>query len=195
MSGNSYPLLYTPESEGTMTVAVGGEPVTREAGLARWTYSECGPPPYCFVSKGTEVRSTMLAGIGQVALEATYSETDVGTPVRRDTIRATLVGAEVGGVVYGDIAPVATSDSPGPSALALRAGPNPARGAVTVWVLAARSAVDLALYDALGRRVQHLGTVSPGPVRVDVSGLPAGLYTIRATATGAAAHTRVVVAR
>ncbi len=80
------------------------------------------------------------------------------------------------------------------AALRVQTLPNPARGARTVRVSGAPAAV--AVFDALGRVVADLGTVAGGDVRWDASGLPTGVYVVRATTeAGASASVRAVVLR
>ncbi|WP_412061417.1 choice-of-anchor Q domain-containing protein [Rubrivirga sp. IMCC45206] len=78
--------------------------------------------------------------------------------------------------------------------------PNPASGRATVaFSVAAPGRVELALFDALGRRVQTVfdGEVVPGGVEsapIDVSGLAAGVYIVRLSgAAGVATRTLTVV--
>jgi hypothetical protein len=88
-----------------------------------------------------------------------------------------------------------------PGTFALRAvQPNPlgARGTVALTLDRAR-AVTVAVYDALGRRVAtlHDGVLAAGAhvLPLDASALAPGLYVVRARGDGAAASTRLVVAR
>jgi hypothetical protein len=59
--------------------------------------------------------------------------------------------------------------------------------------------LSVALYDVLGREVAvlHDGPATPGRQRLDadVSALPAGVYVLRAVASGEAVSARVTVAR
>ncbi|OZC01588.1 alpha-amylase family glycosyl hydrolase [Rubricoccus marinus] len=87
-----------------------------------------------------------------------------------------------------------------PEAFGLRAFPNPASGALGVDVMV-QDAGDLTveLFDVLGRRVAtlHEGAAPAGRQRldVDVSGVPAGVYVVRAASGGTAATARITVAR
>ncbi|MEL6614982.1 MAG: T9SS type A sorting domain-containing protein [Bacteroidota bacterium] len=87
-----------------------------------------------------------------------------------------------------------------PEAVAVRAVPNPASGAMSVEVqVPVAGALTVDLFDVLGRRVAtlHEGPVPSGRQRlaVDVSAVPAGVYILRAMASGEAATVRVTVAR
>lgn len=63
--------------------------------------------------------------------------------------------------------------------------PNPARESVTLPVQGrATGAVTIELYDVLGRRVTTSEATGSGPIRLDVSGLAAGVYVLRAAAEG-----------
>jgi hypothetical protein len=78
--------------------------------------------------------------------------------------------------------------------------PNPLRreGAVTV-TLAAPGAVEVGLYDVLGRRVAllHEGTLSSGPhtFPLDGAALPAGVYVVRGVAGGGVVTRAVTLVR
>ena len=100
--------------------------------------------------------------------------------------------------------PVAGEDGPAagdaPAAFALSAAaPNPFRGQTTLRVtLATSEPVEVALYDALGRRVQTLYSGTPAStvdVTVDGRRLAPGVYVVRMTGASASATQRVTVAR
>ena len=82
----------------------------------------------------------------------------------------------------GDLFPVGAEEgAPLPAALSLSAYPNPSAGTVTLaYRLAASEAARLVVYDALGREVARLSgaatTADTQRIRLDGSGLPAGLY-------------------
>lgn len=88
-----------------------------------------------------------------------------------------------------------------PASVVLRPSyPNPAATSATIPLsLASSAAVDVALYDLAGRRVRTVaeGSLAGGlhKLTVDVSGLPPGVYVVRAAAGDAAAARRMVVAR
>ncbi|WP_412070315.1 GEVED domain-containing protein [Rubrivirga sp. IMCC43871] len=90
------------------------------------------------------------------------------------------------------------ADEPAPDETALEGvGPNPARSAVTVRLaLAAPCDVDVAVHDALGRRVLHVpaGAQPAGrhTLRLGLDRLPAGVYVI-VVGAGEARFTRSVV--
>lgn len=133
-----------------------------------------------------------FAGIGR-----TYS---VGDAAQFGT---ELVYARIDGVEYGTPAFVfPTSSEPGgaqPVATAFTtAFPNPARGAMQAqYTLAEPQTVTLELIDVLGRRVREteVGPQVAGPhdVRIDLSGLRAGLYVLRLRAEAGVEATRRVV--
>ncbi len=100
--------------------------------------------------------------------------------------------------VYVTAAPVADEPGAPHRTLALSdALPNPTDGAASFTLtLDAASRVRAEAFDALGRRVAvlHDGTLGPGVHRLVLAdGLPAGVYTVRATAGTEAASRRVVV--
>ncbi|WP_420455206.1 T9SS type A sorting domain-containing protein [Rubrivirga sp.] len=193
-------LLNARDSLGAQEVEVGSETYDRQA--EEWSFranTSC-QPRFCgsYQSEEIWVRATMVAGIGQVAMNTTHrlrrgcvlrARGYVCTTDRSDTLRVQLLGAEVGGVIYGDISPVATDPGPEPPAPILRVGPNPARASVTVW---GADGAELTVFDPLGRLVRRHHGGAVGPVAVDMSGLPAGVYTIRSER---GASTRVVIVR
>lgn len=101
--------------------------------------------------------------------------------------------------------PVSTGPAASPSRLALSAPwPNPARAGVRATLdLPRNESVEVALFDALGRRVATLLSGAPGAGRHaiawdgrDAAGRPAraGVYFLRATSGGASVSRRVVLA-
>ncbi len=112
---------------------------------------------------------------------------------------ATLQYAVVSGVEYGQQI-VATGDGASPARLALRAGPNPVSGRLTVrYALPSPADARLAVVDALGREVRtaDLGArpAGDGAETLALDGLSPGVYTIRLTAGEASATTRISVVR
>jgi len=84
--------------------------------------------------------------------------------------------------------------------VALRAAPNPASGAATVTVsLTVPEAVEVVVFDALGREVARLhdGPLAAGghTLAFDASGLPSGVYLVRASTSGAVLSRRLTVVR
>ena len=110
-------------------------------------------------------------------------------------------GTEAGIVHLLDLRSVVAAEGvPGAAAAGLAvSGANPvrSRGEVTL-TLAAAAPVTVALFDALGRQVAvlHEGALGAGETRlgVDVSGLPSGVYVVRAS-SGASASVRLSVVR
>ena len=89
--------------------------------------------------------------------------------------------------IYDPAAVSATHAAAGAAALHLF--PNPAHGSVTVRLLAAAAKTPLTLLDALGRAVRHYPAPAGTEAVLDVRGLPAGVYVLRA----GAASVRLVV--
>ena len=113
---------------------------------------------------------------------------------------AQLAFARVGSTTYGQQV-VADESGPAPAALALTAGPNPTRGALALsFTLPTPTEATVEIVDALGRSVlwQALGAqpAGAGSARLDLSGLAAGVYSVRLAAGGAVqASVRVSVVR
>ena len=97
--------------------------------------------------------------------------------------------------------PVAGEAGPGSAAVALSVAPNPTRSATALRVtVAASEPVEVALYDALGRRVQTLYAGTPAAestldIRVEAGSLAPGVYVVRATSASATATQRLTVIR
>jgi len=109
-------------------------------------------------------------------------------------------GSEVDLGPYEGEANVANEPEPPASPLTLAVAPNPARGAAAVTLTLARAArVEVAVYDARGRRVAWLrdGVLAAGPHRftLDRAGLPPGAYFVRARGEGAAVSRPLTVVR
>lgn len=110
----------------------------------------------------------------------------------------TLLFARVGGEVYGS-SPVASEAGAGEQVgLALNAYPNPFRTSITcVLTLPRLEPATIEVFDVLGRRAHH-EDLSAQPVgesqrRLDLTGLPAGLYVVRVTTASGEHVTRRVV--
>lgn len=113
---------------------------------------------------------------------------------RRDTTtERTLIYASVGGAVYGG-EPVATASRPDQATVRLRVGPNPTHGHATLWVEGS-GAGEVTVFDVLGREVRRHAEVRPGAVRLDLSGLPAGAYTVRFSDGASVSTARLLVVR
>ncbi len=98
----------------------------------------------------------------------------------------TLTFAVVDGQTYGARV-VAGEASPAPiTAARFEAFPNPTTGPLT---LRGASATEAEVYDTLGRRVRSVALSSGSEALLDLSGLPAGVYVVRAGSM----TTRVVV--
>lgn len=80
------------------------------------------------------------------------------------------------------------------AALGVRIAPNPGSGARRI-VVSGDAAARVVVLDALGRTVADLGELRPGAHGWSDRGLPAGVYTLRATADGASSSVRVSVLR
>jgi Secretion system C-terminal sorting domain len=85
-----------------------------------------------------------------------------------------------------------------PTSLALSVLPNPARhSAVLQFWLPARGAVEIGLYDIVGRRVKTLldatREAGPGSLPLELHSLPRGVYFVKLRTPGAEAVQRVVM--
>ena len=107
-----------------------------------------------------------------------------------------LTYARIDGQEYGQPVPVASPASPTTAPLTLTAFPSPTRGPLTLALdNPAPGPVELAAFDALGRRVWHTeraGTSGRQRVEIDASAWAPGLYIIRALTRDASATTTVV---
>ncbi len=149
--------------------------------------------------------------VGTYPTEAVASDTFTVTVVTRRVAEGSpgATGSEafavqqVGGGLFGSglsgsglpgDGPAAGSASAGAEAPTLAAWPNPAADAVTLsYTLQEASPVRLAVYDALGREVAVLadGLREAGRHDAALDGLPAGVYLLQLTASGATTTRRV----
>ena len=155
--------------------------VRRPSGWARVRRGSIGLPA---AEPGWE-RSYALSGLDLV----------VGTPGTDDQ------GAGPGAAFVVPLSGITTAAEPGPTAPAWAlAGPypNPTRGATTFRVRPAATELTVEVTDALGRRVRFQpagGTAGDGALRVDLGGLPAGVYVVHVVGGGERWSSRVVVTR
>ena len=131
------------------------------------------------------------AGIGRVSTY--YDGSNVSTQLEYGLID----GKRYGTPLSGFPATVSSSASPMAAPLDLHAFPSPTPGPITLTLdLATPQPVELAAFDALGRRVWHTKLVASDRqrVEVDASAWAPGLYVVRALA-GDARETVTVVRR
>ncbi|MEO0558489.1 MAG: hypothetical protein AAF170_09925 [Bacteroidota bacterium] len=114
-------------------------------------------------------------------------------------IETRLEYALINGRVYGTPLPgfpavVSSSASPTPHALTLRAFPSPSAGPITLLLASPYpQSVELAAFDALGRRVWHRELMAGHErIQIDASPWAPGLYLVRAVAGDASATATVV---
>ena len=84
------------------------------------------------------------------------------------------------------------------AAPAVRVGPNPSRGAATVWYeTASTGPVQVEVFDVVGRRVAvlHSGMLPAGTHEATLPTLAPGVYVVRLQAPGGHAVVRAAVAR
>ncbi|MEM8557753.1 MAG: T9SS type A sorting domain-containing protein, partial [Bacteroidota bacterium] len=142
-----------------------------------------------YISRG----ATFLTSIDRVDLDGSnFTELASGTGL----------GDAQGIAVAADASTSTAPDAvPGSAALTLALAPNPTSAATAITVEAAQtSAVQLAVYDLLGRHVTDLvdGTLAggaPQTVSFDTAGLPTGVYLVRAQSSDGVEVKRLTVAR
>jgi len=210
---HDYNTVFGGREQGSVTVLIGTEELTREA--RSWGFSEyysSNGSRSAKVYRDIVTSLTMMDGVGPVEVEDRF-RLDVGpcwfnpdgpgmscTTMHRDTIRVRLVGADVGGVAYGDLGPTATAPPPPRATIAVGVAPNPAAGALTLHVSTPASGVGRAdVFDVVGRRLRSVdfGSVLAGEFvkAVDLGGVPPGTYLIRVTVGDAVGQARAVVVR
>lgn len=174
-------VLGAQSSGGEVTVGGVTYPVGRTAFVREG--SGCGPGTTCSVER------SHAAGIGLYLAQSFRFRPNV-----IDETSTYLLGyAEVGGVVFG--APVLSSTPPGPapvSARAVLAVPNPASSAVSFALTGAwTGAIDVSVYDTLGRLLHREAFAPTRAPRLRVADLPVGVYVVRVTdGTGEQASAR-----
>ncbi len=158
---------------------------------------------------GTSMATPHAAGCAALLLAGDAAETpdDVRRLIRETS--AVFVTDPENGLAFPrldcfDPSFVTAAEAPAPGVLGLALGtptPNPARAVARVALRTARArTVRVEVLDALGRtvRVAFDGAVAPGAepeVFIDVRGLPAGVYAIRASGGESVATSRLVVVR
>lgn len=128
-----------------------------------------------------------VSGFGIVHAWVLRDSSATAGPEAYDLDTRYLTFVRVDGVEYGASRATAAGALGPPAARPLRVGPNPARGAATVW---GADGATVVLVDPLGRVVRRVAA-APGPVRIGLSGLPPGVYAVRA-GRGAAVPLTVV---
>lgn len=138
-------------------------------------------------------------GAGTTRAPQTYRFEDADLPFETDTLVYRLKQIDVGGsFAYSDEVEVAQG---APERLALHPNfPNPFSQRTTLrYEVPTVTAVQLAVYDALGRRVAVLVREEQAAGRkeltFDARGLPSGLYFVRLTSEGAIRSRKITVVR
>jgi len=96
-----------------------------------------------------------------------------------------LIGYQIGGDIFGDVAPIEVINNVREplAALPLQISPNPGKNFINVTLPAPflhSNDFELSLFDAQGKWVKTISGNSNGSVlRVDAEFLPGGLYTLR----------------
>ena len=126
------------------------------------------------------------ASVAEPGVQAAFPESDASVARARGAAEARAQQAQYGADVT--------------SGAGLTVGPNPSAGRVQLGLTFEVAAqLDLAIYDALGRRVRHVaqGTMEAGSHRLDadLSDLPAGVYLARLTTADHAETVRFTVTR
>lgn len=196
---HSYPYLHGRDTLGTATVGVGGSMYVVEAASAYYGHDDscCGRVPHAHTYR-TDVEALLADGIGMVEMTYRFHHNyRWSDPIRRDTLRSRLVGAEIDGQVYGNIQPVASESDPRPSSLVIRVGPNPTRGEAVVWVSGTEvgTRVRVRVLDVRGRVVRDVSAVPRNGAPLQTGGLAPGVYHVVARSANNFAHARLVITR
>ncbi len=151
-------------------------------------YDAQGTPQWAVTSasaNGSSVRYMAVGPGGTLTTAGTYTSfmqlTSTLTVQASESVGTDIFVARLAGAV-----PLATA-APRTALPALALYPNPARGSATVLLPAGLAGQPLRLRDALGREVRRFATPAFGATEatLDLRGLPAGLYLLRAgEATG-----------
>ena len=194
----SYPYLSDLTAIGFAAVPVGMETVMAEMATARNLNSYTSGPWNPYKHSETRVSAQLADGIGLVSaeiIEKEYRGMIIGY-THRDTVRTTLLGAEVGGRTYGTIRPVSSNTTPGAVGLTVSVAPNPTAGEARIYVRGDTGEdVRLQLLDARGRIVHgDEGRVGAEFV-LDLSGLAPGLYFARVSSGASVTTAHVTVGR
>ena len=148
-----------------------------------------------YSSNSVYVSYTVMHGLG---IYEHVLNTQPGGPNWRDEqvfFTRKLESATIGGQTVE--VPVTLDDPRPPEPLSLRAWPNPTSGWVDLEVgRSGQNEILVSVFDAVGRLVQSRTLDGARRTeRVDLPGLPAGVYTIRAQTASATAQVRIVIVR
>lgn len=119
----------------------------------------------------------------------------------RTPIAKKVIAGAYGGLFWFDPTPVGVRESVRPATIALAQNvPNPAHAATTItFVLEQRAAVDLRVFDALGREVavplNAMLDAGPQVAQFDAAQLPAGSYTYVLRVNGTVESRQMIVAK
>ena len=160
-------------------VAVLGRGVVYATADGGQTWAAVGRLPTGAV--GHRTRLVRLGPDGHLWVSTTLNGTG------REWVYRSAEPAEAAFPVAGEALPEAFSE------IGVSVRPNPASGRVEVSVTGAASA-RVVVVDALGREVAR-AEAAGGVARLDTRGWPAGIYVVRAEASGRVASARLVVAR
>ena len=110
------------------------------------------------------------------------------------------MGEGSGSAYVFQLAPAVANETAPTGEVTLASVPNPAHGAMTVTLLVPTAqSVTVEVFDAIGRRVAtlHNGPAAAGPLplSLDASGLPSGVYVVRAAGEGVSLSERFTVVR
>ena len=183
-----------------------------EANVAGYRWVAASRGPFRLTTADNEIRFTLSetpgAAIADPSAVVVYHRPYVGgtfeaLPTTVDAATGEVVGTgfrSLGEFVLASDAGALPTDGAADGALALAASPNPAHGAATVTVtMPAPGPAEVAVFDALGRRVARLwdGPLAAGPHRLalDAGALPAGVYLVRAVTPAGVAGRAVTVVR
>ncbi len=194
----SYPFLNNLVATGSAEVSVGTGVYVTETATASFRNSYTSGPNQPYVHSDTHVRTHLAEGIGFTRIEVIETEYRGGLIgyTHRDTVRATLIGADVGGDTFGDIQPVASEPVTEAETVSISIGPNPVRGRARAWLSGEPGRrIHLSVFDVQGREVLNLEGQAGETVTLDFGGVSPGLYIVRARSSGASASTRVLDVR
>jgi hypothetical protein len=158
--------------------------------ILNWnTYTE-GRNDYFVIERSADGR--VFTAIGKV--EATghagaYAYTDANTPAGLSYYRIKTVDGVNGQMAYSNIV---TGRMSGTSVDVVTVAPNPASGTLNVRVNGTDATGTISLSDAAGKEVKHMD-ISGTAMKMDISGVPAGLYFLSARTNGQVQTIKVTV--
>lgn len=158
--------------------------------MLNWnTYTE-GRSDYFVIERSADGRNfTAIDKIAATGRAGAYAYTDANTPAGTSYYRIKMLDGENGKADFSNIVMGRTNAA---SVDLVTVAPNPASGTLNVRVNGAEATGSISLSDAAGKEVKRMD-ISGSSMKMDISGIPAGLYFLSARTGGQVQTIKVTV--